>query len=66
MRFNTLYQGSASEAAAELDGGDHTQLATNEELQAALVNALRCIAQLKRRVDALENRREPFSGPAGG
>lgn len=58
MRFNTLYRGSATEAAAELDGGDNTQQATPRELQVALINALQCIARLERQVDALEHARD--------
>ena len=48
-RFNTLYHGSASQAADILDhGGDLTSLQGLVELRAALTNALRRIAVLEK------------------
>jgi hypothetical protein len=49
-RFNTLYRGSATDAAEMLDGGDRTIQATPAELQIALINALQRIAKLEDRV----------------
>jgi len=51
-RFNTLYLGEAADAAAELEDSD----ADNDELRAALQNALRRIDQLERQVATLQNR----------
>lgn len=54
-RFNRLYHGPACEAADELDCGTTPG---NEELGAALVNALRRIDLLERTLVALHYKQE--------
>ncbi len=51
-RFNTLYLGSAEEAAEVLQ-----EEATVDELRVALVNALNRIASLEQRLTQLEARK---------
>lgn len=65
-RFNVLYHGEASDAAEELD---RDAPPSANELQVALVNALRRIAQLERRALVLESlavRRDKRRRPSGG
>lgn len=64
-RFTTLYTGSASDAAEAIADTDAADLSTHD-IKAALVNALRRIADLEETVEALAPRsifREDEDGP---
>lgn len=62
-RFNVLYRGEPDQAAELLEDSK----ATNDDLRAALTNALRRVAQLERRIDQLHSnpsrRRKRQSNP---